>query len=179
MAALTRHPLISSTCGFRGISSPASTTAHITAANAFGEDRRDDYRAGQRVIIQEMVEVLRAQGFVSGADRALRCLKPRSWCFASGKSRPFELYVLGPRGGIMRRAVQVHPLALAMPPMTEAESLRASIEKDGVKVPLLLYQNKILDGRNRGYFASVLNKPVKIEEFEGTEDEAKRRIPNP
>lgn len=98
--------------------------------------------------------------------------------FACGESAPFDLIVQGPRGGQETLKATVHPLALTIPPMTEAEreSLRASIARDGVRVPLVIYQKKILDGRNRGYFASVLKKPVKIEEFTGTEEEAKRYV---
>jgi hypothetical protein len=45
-----------------------------------------------------------------------------------------------------------------------------------VKTPLVLYQGKVLDGRNRLYFASTLKKPVQLKEFDGTEDEAKRHV---
>jgi hypothetical protein len=194
---------------------------HVSAAIAFGENQRDDYRAGQRFIIQEMVEVLHQQGFINGDEKALRWLKPldgiwqvkvgdrnftlrgqreRRWSserhllgqrdevdgslvgppglLSIGKSRPFEVEVIGPRGGSTIRRFQVHPLALTIPPMTEAEreTLRASILNDGVKVPLTIFQDKVLDGRNRLYFASVLKKPVEIEEFTGTEDEARRHV---
>ena len=44
---------------------------HCTAAAAFGEDRRGDKEAGWRVIIDEMVTLLREQGFVGGSDQAL------------------------------------------------------------------------------------------------------------
>ena len=54
----------------------AINDGHNTAAAAFGEGKRDDYRAGQRVIVTEMVEVLREQSFVYGDDQALQWLKP-------------------------------------------------------------------------------------------------------
>jgi hypothetical protein len=191
------------------------------AAEAFGEARRGDYRAGQRVIVQEMVDALREQGFANGDDQALRWLKPLDgeWkikmgdreftvrgqrerrlsadrnmlgesdeadgsligapgILTSGKSRPFEVEVIGPRGGVTTQAFQVHPLALAIPPMTARErvALRTSIDRNGVKVPLVIFQGKVLDGRNRLYFASVLKKPVRIEEFTGTEEEARRYV---
>lgn len=199
----------------------AHNDGYNTAAAVFGESRRDDYKAGQRVIIEEMVETLRDQGFVNGDDRGLRWLMPLDgeWqvklddrsltirgqrerrlvhernllgerdeesgdrigpagILESGKARPFQVEVLGSRGGTKTMELQVHPFATLIPPMTERErdTLRESIAKDGVKMPLVLYQGRVLDGRNRLYFASVLKKPVQIKEFEGTEEEAKRYV---
>lgn len=85
---------------------------------------------------------------------------------------------------------EIHPLALAIPPMTEAEQvmIRKSIEANGVKVPIITYRDakdltprgkaklKVLDGRHRAYFASILDKPVKLEEFQGTEREARDHV---
>ena len=200
---------------------------HVTAAAALGEKSRPDYKAGWRIIITEMITLLREQGFVGGSDDGLTWIKPLdgTWqitmpdkdriqitifgqrerrmsrdraivgeraesdgnglsrvgvpsLFETGKLKPFELDVIGPRGGITQQSFELHPFALAIPPMTEREreQLRASIERDGVKVPIVIYQKKILDGRNRGYFASVFHKPVRIEEFEGTEEQARRYV---
>ena len=38
------------------------------------------------------------------------------------------------------------------------------------------YEDKILDGRNRLYFASILKKPIRIEKFTGSEEEARRHV---
>lgn len=196
---------------------------HVTAAAALGEQARKDYQAGWRIIINEMLTLLREQGFVGGSDQSLTWIKPvdGSWriimpdgaqimvfgqrerrasrdravvgernevdgsrtpgppsLFETGRMHPFELNVIGPRGGHEIKKFDMHPFALAIPPMTEAEreTLRASIARDGVKMPIIIYQKKILDGRHRGYFASVLNKPVEIKEFTGTEEEAKRHV---
>jgi ParB-like chromosome segregation protein Spo0J len=196
---------------------------HVTAASKFGEASRKDMEAGWRVIIDEMVTLLREQGFVGGDDQALTWIKPAdgTWqvmmpddgrkitvfgrlerrmtqdrsvvgerneidgsrigtpsAFERGRMQPFELDVLRPRGGIVPQRFELHPFAVAIPPMTEAEreSLRASIERDGVKVPIVIFEKKILDGRNRAYFASMLKKPVEITEFIGTEDEARRHV---
>ena len=195
---------------------------HTTAAAAFGEDRRKDKEAGWQVIIDEMVGVLREQGFVGGSDEALTWIKPvdgtwrvalpdgsqptvfgqrerrmardRSFVgerheidgsrvgvpskFESGRIHPLELQVVGPRGGITTQHFELHPLALAIPPMTEGERemLRASIEKDGVRVPITIFHKKILDGRNRAYFAAQLHKPVHLTVFEGSEEEARRHV---
>lgn len=100
--------------------------------------------------------------------------------FASGKSVPLALEIRGIRGGVLAEKIklEVHPLALTIPPMTEREreTLRMSIERDGVQMPIVLYQKKILDGRHRAYFASILHKPIIIKEFEGTEEQAKRQV---
>jgi hypothetical protein len=93
-------------------------------------------------------------------------------------SKVFEVGVVGPHGGVTRRGLQVHPLAMAIPAMTERECamVRESIALYGVKVPLVSFQDKILDGRHRLYFASTLGKPLKIEEFKGTEEEARQLL---
>jgi hypothetical protein len=196
---------------------------HVTAAAKFGESSRKDLEAGWRVIIDEMVTLLREQGFVGDNDQALIWIKPTNgiWqvmmpddgkmitvfgqrerqmtrdrsvvgerneidgsrigtpsAFERGRMQPFELDVIRPRGGIVQQRYELHPFAIAIPPMTEAEreSLRTSIERDGVKVPIVIFEKKILDGRNRAYFASVLKKPVEITEFIGTEEEARRHV---
>lgn len=196
---------------------------HVTAAAALGEQARKDFQAGWRIIIEEMLTLLREQGYVGGGDQALTWIKPvdGSWriampdgaqitvfgqrerrlsrdravvgerdevdgsrtpgppsSFETGRMHPLELDVIGPRGGREQMKFELHPFALAIPPMTEAEreTLRASIARDGVKVPLVSYQKKILDGRHRAYFASVLHKPVEIKEFTGTEEAAKRHV---
>src|SRR5262249_34477288 len=48
---------------------------HVTAAAALGEDARKDYQAGWRIIIGEMLTLLREQGFVGGNDQALNWSK--------------------------------------------------------------------------------------------------------
>ena len=195
---------------------------HVTAAAAFGENARNEIKRGWGVIINEMITLLREQGFVGGNDQALTWIKQvdGTWTvampdgrqmtvfgqrerrmfrdrsivgerdevdgsrigppsqFEDGRIHPFELQVIGARGGVTQQKFELHPFALAIPPMTETERevLRASIERDGVKVPIIIYQKKILDGRNRGYFASVFKRPVHIEEFKGTEEEARRHV---
>jgi hypothetical protein len=197
---------------------------HVTAAAKFGEKSRDDFKAGWRVIIDEMLGLLREQGFVNGEDSALRWIKPLDgiWQVAmpdhggdvtifgqterrlsrdramlgerdeqdgspigpqgtiasDGRGHPIEVIVIGPRGGETKEKFQAHPIALAIPRMTEREreTLRDSIARDGVKVPLVIYQKKVLDGINRLYFAGQLNKPVRVEEFIGTEEEARRHV---
>jgi hypothetical protein len=198
----------------------AINDGHVTAALVYGEDRRDDVRAGQQFFIREVLEILQAQDFIGGDDSGYRWLKSLdgTWdvnvdgssyrifgqlerrlsadrhmlgetnelgkasgpmgYFTSGSVQPLEVEVMGPRGGKEIKKFQVHPLALAIPPMTEPEreQLRESILRNGVKQPLIIFDGKVLDGRHRFYFASILKKPVRIEEFIGTEEEAKRQV---
>jgi hypothetical protein len=101
-----------------------------------------------------------------------------------------EVEVEGGGGDEVRKGwhtFQVHPLAFSIPPMTAAEqqSVRADIAAHGVRQPLVLYRDaadltprgkskwKVLDGRHRLQFASVLKKPVRVDIFEGSEEEAK------
>ena len=70
----------------------------------------------------------------------------------------------------------------------EQQAIRADIERHGVKVPVLMYpdasdlsgkgkpRSKVLDGRHRAYFASVTGQPIVLEEFEGTEQEARDHV---
>jgi hypothetical protein len=194
----------------------------VTAAKVYGEDRRNDFRAGQQFFIREVLDILRAQGLVGGDDSGFTWLEPLdgTWqvdvdgtaynvfgqkerrlsadrnmlgergedgiinipvgMFMRGTAQPLEVQIIGAHGRVLKevRKFQVHPLALMIPPMTEREreSLRESIARDGVHVPIVIYQEKILDGRHRVYFAVMLKKPIRIEEFKGTEEEAKRLV---
>lgn len=46
----------------------ARNDGHVTAAENLGENYRNDYRAGWKIIIDEMVDVLRGQGFINGGN---------------------------------------------------------------------------------------------------------------
>jgi hypothetical protein len=103
------------------------------------------------------------------------------------KAKAIEVEVIGPRGASEFMAFRVHPYALAIPPMTEREreALREDILKNGVQFPLKVFPDadepdekerkrlKVLDGRHRLYLASTSKVPVRIEEFKGTEEEAR------
>jgi hypothetical protein len=91
---------------------------------------------------------------------------------------------------VNERRLEIHPLALAIPPMTipEQKAMRKDIEDHGVKVPVVLYpdpsdlttkgkpKHKVLDGRHRAYFASVTGQPIELTEFDGTEAEARAYV---
>lgn len=91
---------------------------------------------------------------------------------------------------IKEQKFEMHPLALAVPPMTVDEQtvMRASVEKNGVGEAVWLYPDKndltvkgnpklkILDGRHRTYFASVTGQPIETRVFEGDEEAAKEKV---
>jgi len=70
--------------------------------------------------------------------------------------------------------LQPHPLAGRFPLLEgeEFDSLKASIHDHGLRVPIVLFQGMILDGRNRYQACRGLRIEPKTEEFVGTEAEA-------
>ena len=67
-----------------------------------------------------------------------------------------------------------HPHAEALPPMRDGQfvELKESIELDGLQNPIVLFQGKILDGRNRCRACRELGIPVLAFEFVGSEQRA-------
>lgn len=73
--------------------------------------------------------------------------------------------------------MQIHPAAKIFPtlPAKEMKELKADIEKNGIKLPLLVNKQRdtIYDGRNRWMIAHDLGikaKDIPMEEFEGDDD---------
>lgn len=110
-----------------------------------------------------------------------------------GRSHPLKVHVRKGITSVIEKGeneLDVHPLALAIPPMTaaEQEAVRADIERHGVKVPVVLFPDKddltvrgkprwkVLDGRHRVYFASQTGQPIDVEVFKGTDDEARAHV---
>ena len=186
------------TLAARRVGPTSRNDGYVTSRNNGGNPK--DYEAGWRIIVEELLELLHAQGFV---DEAGRWVGPTSGKVAWGgkqytirsaderqKSRDFnkvmlgasadfgEVDVLGQRGGVKRKRFEIHPLAHLLPqiPTDELAKLREDIEEHGVLMPLLMFEEKVLDGRHRYYLAATLGRPVRLEEFEGTEEEARVRI---
>src|SRR3954452_10223063 len=67
------------------------------------------------------------------------------------------------------KAYEVHPLALTYPPMSEPEmeALTADIAERGLQRPIVLYEGKILDGRNRYIACERANVEPAFVEYEG------------
>ena len=56
------------------------------------------------------------------------------------------------------------------------EDFKADIQANGIREPIVLFQGKILDGRNRYNAAIQTGVPFHTTEFEGTDDEAVRFV---
>jgi hypothetical protein len=199
---------------------------HVTAAE--NGLPRNDYRAGQRIWVEEAVTALAKAGLVladngrvtwaAGQDGTWKVRFGRSSYTVYGQAESFaarDRHMLGfdvDQPGYLlkgfaeaevevevgagdeirkgRHTFQVHPLASAIPPMSpaEQEQVRADIAEHGVRLPLILYPDpsdktargkpklKVLDGRHRLQFASVLGKPVRVELFVGSEVEARAYV---
>jgi hypothetical protein len=76
------------------------------------------------------------------------------------------------------KPLEVHPLALLVPGMTDTdlERLRADIEANGMNEPLVLFEGKVLDGRHRLVIAYAAKLPVEVTEFDGDEKAAKQYV---
>jgi len=72
------------------------------------------------------------------------------------------------------KQLESHPLSNLLPMMSEDElkKLRADILEVGLKEPIMLFEGKILDGRNRYRACQDLGVEPTFEEFAGTADEA-------
>ena len=88
--------------------------------------------------------------------------------------RQFEVRVLGPQGGEKIRRLRLHPLARAIPQMSVQEflDLGQTVKEKGVRVPIVLYNGQVLDGRHRVAIAAALRVPVRVEEFTGDDTDA-------
>lgn len=74
------------------------------------------------------------------------------------------------------KSLQSHPLADIVPgTMTEEEqqAMREDMKERGMRVAIVLYQGKILDGRERYKAATACGADIKHEEFIGTEEDAR------
>ena len=92
--------------------------------------------------------------------------------------RPFHVTVAGARGAENRVELTLHPLAHAIPRMSEKEfaDLAGDVKANGVRLPITVMGGRVIDGRHRLAVASALNIPVRVEQFTGTEDDARHHI---
>lgn len=67
-----------------------------------------------------------------------------------------------------------HPMAEMFPPLpsTEFEALKDDIRQRGLLVPILLFEGKVLDGRNRYRACKEAGVPVRMKELTGTPKQA-------
>jgi protein gp37 len=73
---------------------------------------------------------------------------------------------------IVQGELDIHPCALIMPPMDEETygKFKIDISGHGLIHPIILYQGKILDGRNRYNACRELGIEIKAENWEGGSD---------
>lgn len=92
--------------------------------------------------------------------------------------RAVQVVVQGARGGLTEKRLELHPLARAIPQIPEEEffELAGDIRRNGVELPITLWNGEILDGRHRAAVASALQVPIKISEVEGDEARARARV---
>lgn len=72
------------------------------------------------------------------------------------------------------KKLEFHELALMFPKLRgeEREALKRDIDAKGVLMPVIMFEDKVLDGRNRVEIAIECDKEVEFVEWQGTRDEA-------
>lgn len=90
----------------------------------------------------------------------------------SGEADPIPVTVVTVDDDIWTHASQkltVHPLAKMIPVIAQGDLDRLidDIKTNGVIEPIIMFEDMVLDGRNRLAVASVLGVPVQLEDFKG------------
>ncbi len=80
--------------------------------------------------------------------------------------RIFEVKV-----GARMQQFRLHPLARSIPQIAVGEfmDLAADVRQHGVRVPVVIYDGQVLDGRHRVAIAAALRLPVRTDNFTGDE----------
>ena len=93
----------------------------------------------------------------------------------SGEADSVPVFIINRDGSREARKLTVHPLAKMIPLITlgDLDRLYDDIVAHGVNEPLVMFEQMVLDGRNRLAVASVLGKPVQLRDFNGTEEDAR------
>lgn len=92
--------------------------------------------------------------------------------------RAFYVIVAGERGSTKEKRYWLHPLAHAIPQISEKEffELAADVKRHGVRNPITVFDGRVLDGRHRLAIASALKVPLRIVEFAGDETAARDEV---
>jgi hypothetical protein len=87
-----------------------------------------------------------------------------------------EEYCRAKRRSNVSHTMEAHPLAGAYPEMQaiEFEALKLDIQEHGLKEPIIVFENKILDGRNRYRACAELGITPKLEQFCGDYEQARK-----
>jgi hypothetical protein len=91
---------------------------------------------------------------------------------------PVSVAVKLPDGSTEIRVLEVHPLAMLIPGMNaeDDQRLRDDIRVNGVREPLVMLDGRVLDGRNRLRIAGQEGATVRLEEFTGSEADARAYV---
>jgi hypothetical protein len=138
----------------------------------------DGYRLADGVTFDD----LRYQGqklhraFAEGEEDARRAL--RAVYNDLNAERAFYVTVAGARGGSKEMRLRLHPLAHAIPQVSEKDffELAADVKRHGVRNPIIVFDGQVLDGRHRLAIASALKVPLRVMEFEGDETAARDEV---
>jgi hypothetical protein len=90
----------------------------------------------------------------------------------------FSVQVESARGSVKERRLKQHPLSLLFPLMPEKEfvNLVDDVRENGIQVPIHVLDDEILDGRHRAAVAVAIDVPIRVAEFTGSEDDARRLV---
>ena len=93
----------------------------------------------------------------------------------SGEDDAVKVTIQRDNGTYEDRELTVHPFARLIPliALGDLDRLYDDIRDRGLNEPLVMFDGMVLDGRNRLAVASTLGIPVRLKEFDGTEDQAR------
>lgn len=96
----------------------------------------------------------------------------------AGRLMPASVAVRLGDGTTEVQVLEVHPLAMLVPGMSEEDDkrLRADVQANGIREPLVVLDGKVLDGRNRLRIASQEGAVVRLKAFDGTEEQARSYV---
>lgn len=96
----------------------------------------------------------------------------------AGRLAPAEVAVALPDGSTQLQILAVHPLAMLIPAMSEADEQRLhdDIMLCGVREPLIMFEGRVLDGRHRLRIAAKEGAVVRLADFSGDEKEARAYV---
>jgi hypothetical protein len=120
---------------------------------------------------EKLVRLVKADA--SDEERALRAVYNDM-----REDRSFYVDVAGARGGLQERQYRLHPLAKTIPQIPEGEflDLAADIKQHGVKLPIVTFDGQVLDGRHRLAVAAAFKIPLRVDQFTGTEGQARDHV---
>ena len=152
----------------RGKSGPAQIVGNAKSGYHFAEGITfEDLRYDRK-------KLSRAHDDVEGEERqALRAVYSDL-----NAERAFYVTVAGARGASKEQRLRLHPLAHAIPQVSEKEffELATDVKRHGVRNPITIFDGQVLDGRHRLAVASALKVPLRVVEFDGDATAARDEV---